>query len=72
MQHHPTTVLGLALASLAMPVAAAVASPKLDANVVELDRAKFQKVIDGKKVDLYTLRNRQGMVVLITNYGAKI
>jgi aldose 1-epimerase len=72
MQHHPTTMLGLALASLAMPVAAAAASPKLDASVIELDRAKFQKVIDGKKVDLFTLRNKQGMVVRITNFGAKI
>jgi len=39
---------------------------------VELDREKYQKEIDGKKVDLYTLRNRAGMVVKITNWGAKV
>jgi len=72
MQTHPHTVLGLAVASLAMPVAAATHAPKLDAGVVELDRAKFQKIIDGKKVDLYTLRNKHGVTVRITNYGAKI
>ena len=39
---------------------------------MELDREKYQKEIDGKKVDLYTLRNRAGMVVKITNWGAKV
>ena len=37
-----------------------------------LDRKNFQKVIDGKPVDLYTLRNDSGMVVKITNWGAKV
>ena len=39
---------------------------------VELDRAKFQKQIDGKPVDLYTIKNSKGMVVRITNYGARV
>ena len=39
---------------------------------VELDRAKFQTEIDGKKVDLFTITNQQGMVVKITNYGARV
>jgi aldose 1-epimerase len=39
---------------------------------VELDRKNFLKEIDGKPVDLYTIRNRNGMVVKITNYGAKV
>jgi aldose 1-epimerase len=38
----------------------------------ELKRENFQKEIDGKKVDLYTLRNRKGMVVKISNWGAKV
>jgi len=38
----------------------------------ELERESFQKEIDGKKVDLYTLRNRKGMVVKITNWGARV
>jgi len=39
---------------------------------MELRRESFQKKIDGKKVDLFTLRNRNGMVVKITNWGAKV
>jgi aldose 1-epimerase len=35
-------------------------------------QASFQKEIDGKKVDLYTLKNDSGMVVKVTNYGARI
>lgn len=33
---------------------------------------RFQGVVDGKPVALYTLRNASGMVCSITNYGAKI
>ncbi len=39
---------------------------------VETKREAFQKEIDGKKVDLYTLRASTGMVVKITNQGGKI
>src|SRR3954454_5479336 len=39
---------------------------------MELDRDRFRKEIDGKQVDLYTIRNASGMVVKITNWGAKI
>lgn len=41
-------------------------------NYVEITRDAFQKVSDGKQVDLYTLRNSSGMVVKLTNQGAKI
>lgn len=37
-----------------------------------LDPARFAREIDGKPVRLFTLRNRRGMVVCVTNYGAKI
>jgi aldose 1-epimerase len=37
-----------------------------------LDPARFAREIDGKPVRLFTLRNRQGMMVCVTNYGAKI
>ena len=30
------------------------------------------KVIDGKPVDLYTIQNKNGMIVRITNCGAKV
>ena len=34
--------------------------------------SSFQREIDGKKVDLFTLKNDSGLVVKITNYGATI
>ena len=37
-----------------------------------LDAVRFQGEVDGRPVALYTLRNTRGMVVCITNYGAKI
>lgn len=38
----------------------------------ELLRARFQGVVDGRPVDLYTLRNQSGMSVRISNFGARI
>jgi len=42
-----------------------------DASLL-LDPARFAREIDGKPVRLFILRNRQGMAVCVTNYGAKI
>src|SRR5262245_12558479 len=39
---------------------------------MELDREKYRTTIDGKQVDLYTIKNTLGMVVKITNWGAKV
>ena len=39
---------------------------------VELERENYRTVIDGKNVDLYAIRNKNGMVVKITNWGAKV
>jgi aldose 1-epimerase len=39
---------------------------------IEPTSANYRKVVDGKQVDLYTIKNGKGMVVKITNYGAKI
>ena len=39
---------------------------------MELKREKYQKVIDGKKVDLFSIKNKNGMMVKITNWGAKV
>ena len=41
-------------------------------DYVELKAENFNKVIDGKEVKLYTLKNKNGMVAKITNYGGKI
>ena len=64
--------LHLALVSLFVSPAAVSLQPAEAADFVELKREKYQKEIDGKKVDLYTIRNRGGMVVKITNWGAKV
>ncbi len=36
------------------------------------DEAKFKTEHDGKPVDLYTLKNSNGLVAQITNYGGKV
>ena len=61
-----------AFVSLFATIAAVSLQPAEAADFVELEHEKYQKEIDGKKVDLYTIRNRGGMVVKITNWGAKV
>jgi aldose 1-epimerase len=39
---------------------------------IEPTSANYQKIVDGKQVYLYTIKNSKGMVVKIANYGAKI
>ena len=61
-----------AFVSLFATLAVVSLQPAEAADFVELKREKYQKEIDGKKVDLYTIRNRGGMAVKITNWGAKV
>lgn len=35
-------------------------------------RKDFQQVVDGKKTDLYILKNAQGMTAAVTNYGGRV
>ena len=37
-----------------------------------LEKIDFQKIVDGKNVDLYILTNKKGSEMSVTNYGAKI
>ena len=37
----------------------------------QLDTAKFNETIDGKKVGLYTLKNKNGLQLAITNFGGR-
>ena len=46
--------------------------PAAQPAYTELKAADFQKTIDGKPVSLYVIRNRAGVSVAITNYGARI
>jgi aldose 1-epimerase len=57
---------------IAMPVLTQAAPVKYASTVVELKRENFQKVVDGKPVDLYTLTNKNGVTIKVTNYGAKV
>lgn len=36
------------------------------------EKEKFDQMRDGKRVELFTLKNKNGMVVAITNYGGRI
>ena len=65
-------ILHWAFVNLFATLAAVSLQPAEAADFVELKREKYQKEIDGKKVDLYTIRNRGGMAVKITNWGAKV
>lgn len=39
---------------------------------VALDSTKFQKEIDGRKTNLYVLRNKNNMEAVFTNYGGRL
>lgn len=41
-------------------------------NFIDIKREAFQQTVNGKEVTLYTLRNKNGMVAKITNYGGKL
>ncbi len=55
---------------------ACTSQKETDNNFVAVDTlvkvSAFEKNIDGKEVKLFTLKNDSGMVVKITNYGARI
>ena len=38
----------------------------------QVNRKDFQSEINGKKVDLYTLKNANGMEMTVTNFGAHV
>jgi len=41
-------------------------------SIKMVQRSAFQATRDGKPVDLYTLKNKQGHLAQVTNYGAKL
>ena len=63
--------LFFALISITALGLAACSSDKKE-GVVLLDNKDFQKEIDGKKVDLYTLDRPDGLTMQVTNFGARI
>lgn len=46
--------------------------PKEETTLSGLNPKKFQAVVDGKQANLYTLKNKNGMEVCITNFGGRI
>lgn len=63
------------LAFLALIISVFACAPqgnKKDAAPAYLDTAAFDTTIDGKKISLFLLENKNGMQVYITNYGARI
>src|SRR5215469_9494272 len=67
LDHHLLTVFSTSLSTIcllacAMPTTASAASG-------EISKKPFGKMPDGTPVDLYTLRNRHGVEVKISNYG---
>jgi len=66
-------LFGMAMAILAILINLSLAfAQQSGGKYVELKRENFQKMIDGKQVDLYTIKNKKGMVVKFTNLGAKV
>jgi len=59
--------------AMLMVMVMAISSPALaKANYVEIQNEAYQTTIDGKKVELFTLQNKNGMVAKITNYAGKL
>ena len=46
--------------------------PVMEQDAALPGKSAFEKVIDGKKTDLYYLKNSKGMKVAITNYGGRV
>ena len=63
---------GLAALLLAVCMPSCSQPESYDAPKAKLNRADFQKEIDGKQNDLYILTNANGMEVTMMNFGARI
>ena len=66
-----STLMGIGVAALMFSACAGgQKAPQL--TVSGLDPAKFDTTIQAKRVKLFTLKNKNGMEVCITNYGGRI
>ncbi len=45
---------------------------KKSSFITSLNKKNFERILDGKKVALFTLQNQQGTVCQVTNYGATL
>ncbi|MBB6235854.1 aldose 1-epimerase [Pedobacter sp. AK013] len=65
----------LPFATLCLALAFTSCNPKSDKETqanVKTDSLKYSSTIDGKTVKLYTLKNKQGASVSISNYGGRV
>ena len=53
-------------------VALSISCQKKQTDLKLISKQNFESVIDGKKVDLFTLKNKNGLVTQITNYGGRV
>ena len=53
-------------------IAISISCEKKYKDLKLISRKNFERVIDGKKVDLFTLKNSNGLVTQITNYGGRV
>lgn len=58
-----------AVAALLMAACTPKAEKTTDSGLLQ---SNFQMEVDGKKTDLYTLRNKNNMEVCVTNFGGRI
>ena len=66
------SILGIAFMAALTLTGCAGGSKAGDTLASGLDPAKFDSTIDGQKTALYTLKNKNGMEVSITNFGGRI
>lgn len=45
---------------------------KAKSQILDIQNEAYQRLIEGEKVELFTLRNKNGMVAKITNYAGKL
>ena len=59
-------IIILALSSISTNALAQFEKPEL------INNATFKGFVDGKKIELFTLKNKNGIVTQITNYGGRV
>lgn len=58
--------------SIIVAIVATACNPCKNVESKLLDTEKFTRVYNGQKVGLYTLKNKNGLIVQITNFGGRI
>lgn len=62
----------LSLILLVAAFMACTSTPQKNTIEMPYTKADFEKLVNGKQTDLFTMKNKNGMTVALTNYGAKI